>query len=125
MAEDLKDWRYDKKADHDRVTGILYPGDAETKYSKSNQPMNKVYTSVYPRELAIVNNLPNEEEASRFILKALDLDENNRSIHPTMDSPTELRTWLIPEERHDAYRFMWRSMIWLGCVGNTAMWLYL
>ena len=125
MSEDLKNWRYDKVTDNQRVTGILYPGDTETKFSKANVPLHKEWYNVNAAQIAIVNKLPNEEEASRFILKALDLDEVNRSIHPSIDSPTELRTWLIPEERHDAYRFMWRSMAYIGCVANTAMWLYL
>ena len=36
MAEDLKDWRYDRLQDFTKVQGVLYRGDNKTKYSKPN-----------------------------------------------------------------------------------------
>ena len=60
MAEDLKDWRYDKTQDNARVKGVLYRGDANTKYSMPNRPFLSQYRSTRPEELAVVNALNNE-----------------------------------------------------------------
>lgn len=58
------------------------------------------------------------------MLMVLDFDENARCVHPSVKSPLELQTYLIPESRHDAYNFMWNTMAYLGVLGNAAMWLY-
>ena len=42
------------------------------------------YKTVKPEEIAVVNQLPNEEEATTFMLHAVDFDENTRTIHPTV-----------------------------------------
>ena len=52
--------------------------------------MYSQYRSVIPKELAIVNNLDNEEEASQFMVRAMDLNDNARTIHPTVPSPGEV-----------------------------------
>lgn len=90
MAEDLKEWRYDKTQDLVRVRGVLYRGDAQTKYTKPNRPLLSKYRSVRPEELAVVNQINNEQEASQFMVRAIDFDENARSIHPTVPSPCDL-----------------------------------
>jgi len=125
MAEDLKDFRFDRQQDLTNVQGVLYRGDAATKYSKPNIPIYRQYRSVVPKELAIVNDLSNETEASQFMLRAMDLDPNTRSVHPTVPSIVETTNFLIPAERHDAYAFMWNSLTYCGVVANAAMWLYL
>lgn len=61
---DLKDFRYDRLNDITTMTGILYRGDAEHKYTKPNAPFQLSYNYVKPSELALVSRLPNEEEAS-------------------------------------------------------------
>lgn len=126
LPEDLKLWKYDKiNSAQSRLTGVLYRGDNLTKYSKPNQPLFHSYRSVVPRELAIVNNLANEEEASQFMLKVMDFDPNARTVHPTVPSPEELQKWTISPERHEAYEKLWNSLTYFGVLANTAMWLYL
>ena len=78
----MKTWNYDKRQDMTKISGVLYRGDAKTKYAKANQPFLSKFKTVYPEELAVVNALPNEEEASQFMLKAVDFDLNSRSVHP-------------------------------------------
>jgi len=58
---DLKDYKYDRKVNTSVVQGVLYRGDNKTKYSKPNQPALSHFLSVYPEELAVVGQLPNEE----------------------------------------------------------------
>lgn len=125
MADDLKDFRYDKAQDVTRVTGVLYRGDNLTKYSKPNRPFYKQFKSIRPEELAVVDRLDNETEASQFMLRAIDFDENARSVHPTVPSPSELQKFVNPPERHEAYASLWNTFTYLGVVANTAMWLYL
>jgi cytochrome oxidase assembly protein ShyY1 len=55
MPWDLKDFRYDRHNSVIKVQGILYRGDAKTKYSKPNSPVHSSYTSVYPEQIAIVS----------------------------------------------------------------------
>ena len=121
----MKDWRYDRHQDMTKVNGILYTGDAPSKYSKPNTPIFNEYRSVVPRELAIVNQLDNEEEASKFMVKMVDFDERTRTVHPSVESPKELSTWLNPPERHEAYEFLWNRLTQFGALCNVAVWLYL
>ncbi len=55
MPWDLMDYKSDRNNSVTKVQGILYRGDAKTKYSKSNQPALSAFTSVYPEELAVLS----------------------------------------------------------------------
>lgn len=81
------------------------------------------YWSVRPDELAVAMNLKNEEEATQFMVKAVDFNEEARTPMPDVVSPTELQKFGIPAERHEAYEKMWNSMIYFGVVANTWVWL--
>jgi cytochrome oxidase assembly protein ShyY1 len=88
---DLRSFRYDKsEASVSKVEGILYRGDPKTKYSKPNQPAYQEYHSIYPEQISVMCQLPNVEEASQFMLKSIDFDETARTVHPTVDSPSDL-----------------------------------
>ena len=51
------------------ITGVLYRGEAKTKYSKPNSPGMGEYHHVDPADAALMMKLPNEQEASQFMLK--------------------------------------------------------
>ena len=125
MPWDLKDYRYDRNNSTVKVQGILYRGDAKTKYSRPNQPLLNAYTSVYPEELAVVAQLPNEQEAATFMLKAVDFDPEARTPMPDVPSSEELTKFGISSERHQAYEKMWNAFTYFGVLANTAFWLYL
>lgn len=72
-----------------------------------------------------MSQLPNETEASQFMLKAVDFDPHARTVHPDVPAKEDLLNLGIPVERHAAYEQMWNTMIYVGAVANTAMWLYL
>ena len=44
MPDDLRHFKYDTEVDQTRVTGVLYRGDAQTKYSKPNHPAHMYWT---------------------------------------------------------------------------------
>ena len=46
------------------IYGVLYRGDARTKYSVANSPTIRHYNTVRPSELALINQMKNREEAS-------------------------------------------------------------
>ncbi len=125
VPKDLKELRYDRGNNQTSITGVLYRGDAKTKYSPFNQPLYADYKNAYPEELAVVFQLGNEEEASQFMLHAVDLDEEARTPMPDVPSKTDLQKFTISPERHQAYMGLWNSLIYAGVVANTAMWLYL
>ena len=106
------------------ITGILYRGDAKTKYWKKNNPTHENYSSVQPNELSLITQLPNKEEASQVMLHMVDLDEDRRQVLPTVPTPAEMTQFKISPERHMAYEMMWRMMAFGGVVANTALWLY-
>ena len=54
MPWDLMDYKSDRNNSTAKVQGILYRGDAKTKYSKSNQPSLMAFNSVYPEEIALM-----------------------------------------------------------------------
>jgi len=125
LAWDLKNFRHDRLNEVTSVTGILYRGDASTKYSKPNQPLMHRYQTVKPEEIAVVNQLPNEEEAGNFMIHAVDFDESTRTIHPNVPTSSELQSFTNSAERHEAYERMWNGLTYVGVLANTAMWLYL
>ena len=107
-----------------RISGILYRGDAKNKYSKDSSPQIMQFTSVQPSELALMSQLPNEDEASQFMLHQIDFDESRRQVLPTAPTVNELTTFVNDPERHAAYEMMWRSLAFAGVAANTALWLY-
>ena len=121
---DLKDFRQDRNNSSSVVQGILYRGDAKTKYSKPNQPLLSNYTSAYPEELALVSQLPNAESHT-FMLKAIDFDAQNRTALPDVPAAEDLSTFGISSERHEAYETLWNCFTYCGVLANTAFWLYL
>ena len=50
------------------ITGILYRGDAQTKYSAANEPTIERYINVNPYDISLVDQMKNESEASKFML---------------------------------------------------------
>jgi cytochrome oxidase assembly protein ShyY1 len=124
MPWDLKDFRQDRNNSSCVVQGILYRGDAKTKYSKPNQPLLSDYTSVYPEELALVSQLPNQE-ARTFMLKAVDFDSQTRTPLPDVPAVEDLSKFGISAERHEAYEALWNCFTYFGVLANTVFWLYL
>lgn len=87
--------------------------------------MHSAYTSAYPEELAVLTQLGNRDEASGFMLKAVDFNTDARTPMPDVPSPEDLGVFVIPAERHHAYESLWNGLTYVGVFANTAMWLYL
>lgn len=51
------------------ITGLLYRGDAKTKYSMPNEPTVDRFTSVNPYDFALITQMSNRDEASQFMLQ--------------------------------------------------------
>ena len=122
---DLQHVKLDQATSRSKVQGVLYTGDTKTREMKKNVAMNGDNWTVLPEELAITFKMNNEDEASKFMLKMIDYDEDNRTAMPDVPSPKELSKFDIAPERHEAYEKLWNSAIYLGVVANTVMWLYL
>ncbi len=50
------------------IVGLLYRGDAKTKYSLPNEPIIDRFTTVEPSDFALLAKMNNREEASKFML---------------------------------------------------------
>ena len=122
---DLKDFRQDHLVNRSVIRGVLYQGDEKTKYSKDNNPTAGFYRAVYPEELAVMCKLPNEAEASKIMLRAVDFDEANPTAMPDVPNKTTLTTFGISSARHEAYEHLWDWATYAGVLANTAVWLYL
>merc|ERR1711934_566356 len=48
MPWDLKDFRQDREVNSTEVRGVIYQGDAKTKYTKANNPHKGFYRGAYP-----------------------------------------------------------------------------
>ena len=105
------------------ITGVLYSGDAKTKYSKSNQPMVQIYSHVYPEELSLINQMNNREEAGQFMLAQIDTDEQKRQILPSCPDTNAFTKWKVMPERNLAYANLWQNLTMMGVFANTCMWL--
>jgi hypothetical protein len=86
--------------------------------------MTHRYTRNDPYDFSLVCNLNNKEEASKFMLMQVDLDDNKRIVFPSPPNKTELMSFKIPSERHEAYASLWKYLTFVGVFANTAMWLY-
>lgn len=65
---DLKDFRQHHTVTKGPIKGVLYRGDAQTKWSTQNSPTIEQYDHVYPSDFAKVGQLPNWQEAGQFML---------------------------------------------------------
>jgi cytochrome oxidase assembly protein ShyY1 len=106
------------------ISGVLYRGDVETKYSKSNNPTIGQYLNVRPYDSSLIMQMPNQEEASQMMLHMIDFREDRRQVLPTVPSVNELSSFVISPSRHASYEMMWRMMAFSGVAANTALWLY-
>jgi len=106
------------------INGVLYRGDAKTKYSKLNSPTIGHWESVHPEELSLLAQLPNQQESSQMMLHMIDLEEERRQLLPTVPSKKELTSFVINPERHAAYEMLWRGLAFTGVLANTALWIY-
>lgn len=100
MPYDLNGFREDQYDRSGVVEGILTRGDNKTKYSKRNTVLSHLYRHVYPEELAIVFQFANEDEASKFMIKQIDLNPEARSVLPDSPSVETLTEFQIKPERH-------------------------
>ena len=89
MPHDLKHFRYDREKPQTTFTGVLYRGDAATKYSKENVVAHDWYENANPAQMSHICQLGNPESGD-FMLKAVDLDPAARTPMPDVDSPDDL-----------------------------------
>ena len=108
-----------------QLSGVLYTGDNEHKYSKKNSPTIEHYTQVRPYDFALISQLANQEEASQVMLHQIDFDSEKRQLLPTVPTKEELTSFRTSAERHAAYESLWRMVTFAGVFANTAVWLYL
>lgn len=83
-----------------------------------------MYHTVRPHDIGLMSRLPNQEEASQFMLHQIDFNEDARQVLPSVPSVSELQNFSVSPQRHAAYENMWRMMTYVGIVGNAAIWLY-
>lgn len=82
------------------ITGLLYRGDAKTKYSRPNTPTLDLYHTITPLDFALIDRLGNIDEAAKFMLMQIDENPNIRQIHPSVPTAEEMVQWKITPERH-------------------------
>ncbi len=69
VPHDLKDMKMHLYGTHSgTATGLLYRGDAKTKYSKPNEPLLPKYYRSDPYDCSVIAQLNNLDEASKFML---------------------------------------------------------
>ena len=60
------------------VVGVLYRGDAKTKYSLANEPTIERYHTVNPYDFSLITQMKNSEESSQFMLMQIDVNTDAR-----------------------------------------------
>ena len=125
VPQDLKDLKYHYTGvTSGEVTGVLYRGDAKTKYSKPNEPTINRYTAVNPYDISLISQMKNIDESSKFMLMQIDVNEDSRQILPTAPTASEFTNWKVSPARHLAYAELWKYLTFAGIFANTAFWLY-
>ena len=125
VPHDLRSMKLHQKTTKGTISGILYRGDALTKWSVANSPTIERYDVVKPSDIAAVDQLANYDEASQFMLHQVDFDEDARQELPTAPTVKDLQTFRVSAERHYAYESLWRYLTFAGVLANTAVWLYI
>jgi cytochrome oxidase assembly protein ShyY1 len=122
---DLKDLKYHYTGvTSGEITGVLYRGDNQTKYSIPNEPTIDRYHYVNPLDISLISQMKNLDEASKFMLMQVDTNNETRQILPTAPNADELTNWKISPERHVAYAELWKYLSFAGIFANTAFWVY-
>lgn len=125
VPEDLKDLKYHYTGvTSGEITGVLYRGDNQTKYSIPNEPTISRYHYVNPYDISLISQMKNQEEASKFMLMQVDENADSRQILPTAPTANEFTAWKISPERHLAYAELWKYLTFAGIFANTAFWVY-
>ena len=125
VPTDLVDLRRHKYGQYTaKIEGILYRGDALSKWSPQNTILGEEYYNVVPRDFAHLCQLGNKDEASQFMLMQLDPNPNARDILPSKPTKEDFEHFRITPERHAAYSAFWYYATLMGVAGNTFMWLY-
>mmetsp|Transcript_14737 Transcript_14737/g.10632 ORF Transcript_14737/g.10632 Transcript_14737/m.10632 type:complete len:224 (+) Transcript_14737:102-773(+) len=119
--KDLHDHKFSQT--HGEITGVLYRGDNPTKYSQPNMPFRATFTRMDPYDFSLIYQMKNED-AQKFMLMQVDLDDEHRQILPSCPNRDELLKFTIPAERHEAYASMWKFLTYAGVLANTTFWLY-
>jgi cytochrome oxidase assembly protein ShyY1 len=101
VAHDLKHQKMHLNSENaGTINGVLYRGDAKTKYSKANEPLLPKYHRADPWDLTLVAQLRNREEAGQFMLLQIDTNEEARQISPSAPYWRDLVNWKVKPERH-------------------------
>ena len=125
VPQDLKDLKlHHQGISSGEIVGVLYRGDAKTKYTVPNEPTIQSYHRADPSDLSLVAQMKNLEESSKFMLLQIDTDEQARQILPTAPLSSDLSKWRVKPERHEAYAAMWKYLTFTGIFANTALWVY-
>ena len=72
------------------IEGVLYRGDKLTKYTGTNSPGSNIYKIVKPDDLALMAQLPNQDQAGKVMLHMIDFDPEVRQILPDIPTPDDL-----------------------------------
>ena len=102
---------------------MLYTGDAKNKWSKPNSPTVSVFETVTPYDFALIDQLPNLDEASKMMLHQIDFNPDARQVLPSIPTTEELCQFRTTADRHGAYESLWRWMTYAGVIANTALWI--
>ena len=91
LAQDLLETRqHYMTKDQGSIEGVLYRGDKMTKYTGRNSPNVNMFKVVKPSDLALVAQLPNEDQAGKVMLHMVDFDPEVRQILPDIPTPEDL-----------------------------------
>ena len=91
LAQDLLETRqHYMTKDQGSIEGVLYRGDKMTKYTGRNSPNVNMFKVVKPSDLALVAQLPNEDQAGKVMLHMVDFDPEVRQILPDIPTPDDL-----------------------------------
>ena len=78
VPQDLKDQKMHYTGiTSGEITGLLYRGDAQTKYSVPNEPTIMRFRSVNPYDISLITQIKNTDESSKFML--LQIDDNTET----------------------------------------------
>lgn len=107
------------------IKGVVYKGDESNKYSKKNYYADGDFVHTQkPEELASYLALPNREVSGKFVIKQIEFNPVNKTLHPVVLNVSELAKFPITAETNQNYALFWKGLTFFNIFSNMLVWIY-
>jgi cytochrome oxidase assembly protein ShyY1 len=108
-----------------KITGFLAKGNYQNKYSTHNDLKNNNWDHINLEEMAAYRSLSNKEVSSKFLIRAVQLNDGESSGFPRILAKNDLFNFPISAETNLKYAKIWQGVAFLAIFSNVYLWVAL